>query len=675
MSGTYPSPEFQSIGIAVPAPASGVLGDFSNGSVTATSGTASRTLATSAADVTNVLNYGAVTNTGVDSAPAINGAITASTYGDIFLPSGSYRVNGPLNLKSGQTLRGASDHSTVLYVDQQFSSSGAGVIITTGFDLGGNVIRDLTVQFQQPPDIITTTTAATAVGGTTITVASTAGIAVGNYAQDVTATGAIPVNTTTVTAIAGNVLTLSAAIVAPGVGNGDSIHFGFGRSNMLTIAAGGTSGAGGTGIKYPPAIYINAATSSRVRLENLSIQGAWDGIYGVPNWITNIEMGALDIGWNTDGIVMADAVHVKGWHNWPFGLSSTGSTGVYHDGQVIAWNIGRIDGLNVTGVSMVDSGFNVTSNASAGGVPWTIQGLNMDGNGANLSIAGGTLRISGFYSTGTSTSSGTVINVTGGSLSIDNGNIALGGTLATVVNSGGTLKISNSLMFASNGSTSFISLTGGITMINSCYIQPFGAQAVPLINQTGGVIVVQNNFAHVGTSGTVISVGLDNQQNTILSNSFPGYTISLPAPPISGTYQQGAYGSGTAWGQQLSLGSLNQGGRLDFRRWSDGQATAWIGMSAANAANLALTSTAGSSQIIINGNLADVFQVNNVEVGRFDANGIGAAKVTAAAVAPGAGFAKLAFVAGTNAGTGKLVAYCGTSTTPVTIMDNIGAGF
>src|SRR3989304_6968433 len=45
-----------------------------------------------------------------------------------------------------------------------------------------------------------------------------------------------------------------------------------------------------------------------------------------------------------------------------------------------------------------------------------------------------------------------------------------------------------------------------------------------------------------------------------------------------------------------------------------------------------------------------------------------------AAVAPGAGFGMLRWEAGTNAGTLKLVAYAGTSTTGVTIVDNVGAG-
>lgn len=51
------------------------------------------------------------------------------------------------------------------------------------------------------------------------------------------------------------------------------------------------------------------------------------------------------------------------------------------------------------------------------------------------------------------------------------------------------------------------------------------------------------------------------------------------------------------------------------------------------------------------------------------------AKVTGAATAPTAGNCTMRFEAGTNTGTGKLVAYCGTSTTGVTIADNIGAGF
>lgn len=52
----------------------------------------------------------------------------------------------------------------------------------------------------------------------------------------------------------------------------------------------------------------------------------------------------------------------------------------------------------------------------------------------------------------------------------------------------------------------------------------------------------------------------------------------------------------------------------------------------------------------------------------------GIAKITASGTAPGAAGGKLALVCGTNAGTAKLIAYAGTSTTPVTVIDNIGSG-
>lgn len=53
---------------------------------------------------------------------------------------------------------------------------------------------------------------------------------------------------------------------------------------------------------------------------------------------------------------------------------------------------------------------------------------------------------------------------------------------------------------------------------------------------------------------------------------------------------------------------------------------------------------------------------------------LGFKKISASGTAPGAGNVKLDAVAGTNAGTCKIIMYAGTSTTPVTIVDNVGAG-
>lgn len=53
---------------------------------------------------------------------------------------------------------------------------------------------------------------------------------------------------------------------------------------------------------------------------------------------------------------------------------------------------------------------------------------------------------------------------------------------------------------------------------------------------------------------------------------------------------------------------------------------------------------------------------------------LGMAKITASGTAPGAAGVKVEWVCGTNPGTAKWIAYAGTSTTPSTLVDNIGAG-
>ncbi len=67
-----------------------------------------------------------------------------------------------------------------------------------------------------------------------------------------------------------------------------------------------------------------------------------------------------------------------------------------------------------------------------------------------------------------------------------------------------------------------------------------------------------------------------------------------------------------------------------------------------------------AAPVILNGNVVNPFEQ---------------AKNTQSATAPGAGFCDLRWIAGTNSGTGKIVAACGTSATEVVIADNVGASF
>lgn len=68
------------------------------------------------------------------------------------------------------------------------------------------------------------------------------------------------------------------------------------------------------------------------------------------------------------------------------------------------------------------------------------------------------------------------------------------------------------------------------------------------------------------------------------------------------------------------------------------------------------------------------FQVGSNTALTLVAGEIGLAKIAASGSAPGAAGGKFELVCGTGAGSAKLVAYAGTSTTPVTIVDNIGSG-
>jgi hypothetical protein len=99
----------------------------------------------------------------------------------------------------------------------------------------------------------------------------------------------------------------------------------------------------------------------------------------------------------------------------------------------------------------------------------------------------------------------------------------------------------------------------------------------------------------------------------------------------------------------------------------------------------------GTNGLVL-GNLANrpiVFGTNTLERARIPAGGgfnigptaatlanseLGLNKIAASGSAPGAGSGKLAVVAGTSAGTCKLIMYAGTSTTPTTVIDNVGAG-
>jgi hypothetical protein len=167
------------------------------------------------------------------------------------------------------------------------------------------------------------------------------------------------------------------------------------RANFKTLAAGGTSAAGGTGVKYPWAILSQSESPTRVQVMRVRISGAWDGISSASNvlWLEDIEMGALDCGVSIGEVTggVQDFCHISGYHFWNFDLGGSLYPAVFGDGQTIAMRVGRVDGLNIRDFSSFGGRLVVTSQA-AGFTSIHITNCFMDTDPATIEVNGDMLQ-------------------------------------------------------------------------------------------------------------------------------------------------------------------------------------------------------------------------------------------------------------------------------------------
>lgn len=146
----------------------------------------------------------------------------------------------------------------------------------------------------------------------------------------------------------------------------------------------------------------------------------------------------------------------------------------------------------------------------------------------------------------------------------------------------------------------------------------------------------------------------------------------------------GVGGVGTPGSKFVVQGAANDGVTLTS---STAVTIALLRPTGAEHGELSLFNSAGTQIVSLGGTTATVNYINvdsfgvgttNVaallHLGGDRARPLSIQKSTVAVVAPGAGVGTLRWEVGTNAGTLKLVGYSGTSTTGVTIVDNVGAG-
>lgn len=255
------------------------------------------------------------------------------------------------------------------------------------------------------------------------------------------------------------------------------------RSNFTTLGTC-TSALGGTGCKYPPAIYYNQPlgqqTGARFIIRDMRIAGAWKCISINGNAIStggpflhDLELGCLD----TDIFVQSllDEVHIARVHSWPFGIGDATSLNlynfVYSDWNHVALNLAT--GPAGSG-NVVEDFFSLNGKVilAANTVNMQMTDLNIDGGPPNaITVSGGSgVHISNSHATAgagsaTASVSGTVMTVTGTPTAMLAVGMALQGTgvtpgttvtsFGTGVGNAGTYNISNNLGTLSSRTINF----------------------------------------------------------------------------------------------------------------------------------------------------------------------------------------------------------------------------
>lgn len=524
-----------------------------------------------------VLNvpYGADPTGVKDSTLAINNA--ANSGGTVYLPAGVYHVTDSINI--GNTLTSqclvGDGWGTIIDVSTDFNPAALGVvrILTpnTANSLKRPCVKNVQFRFHQPQDATAVTSQASA-SGNTITLASVpAGVTTGTIVYDATANGRIPSflsaaggvqAITTVTGIAGNVLTLSQSVTS--VASGDTINFAQPRGSFTTLSVGCSLTAGAPGCKYPWAIYNNVASGAD--FENILIAGAWDGIWQHSSTfrVENVYVMALDTGLDIDNC--HNFPQISDYEMWNFGTNAKFTQDfqnggpafdqVFYDGNTNCANIGATDGLAGASLQCWTGKLNLTSTWSWGAFSY----IELDGTNANFSNAGtasGFTQIANFYSSKGGQQTTTPIQVSSGNVSISNihttqsakSGVWSGGA-ANISVTGGRLAIAGGYIWAGNTATvNDTSVSGGVLEISHTeFDMGSGCGALGnagYISQSStGVLRMDNNWFSKSCvslgAGKGITFGSDNTGNWVRNTSSWGAGWTVVGP--SGTFPSGPVG-------------------------------------------------------------------------------------------------------------------------------------
>ena len=292
--------------------------------------------------------------------------------------------------------------------------------------------------------------------------------------------------------------------------------------------------------QYPPAIYAVAAP--RFRIDNIRWSRAWNGLNMTGNsggaYIGRVESGAFNKGLLVDGAL--DFVHIESWHNWPFGFSSGVLYDIYNDGNTIAAEFGRADGVAIDKFAAFHSKF-VILDPGATNIPLEISILQLDGDNSRLVVSGGLTQIGQLYSTKSDVPTNPTVHVTGGRTTIDLVNMIGEEINNQVLVTGGVLRINGGEQLQSRGDSVACQVSGGLLEVRDMTPRwPNLSRTQPFYQQTGGgalrlINTIPDQSQTVASN--LITVSNDSLGNRIEANQIGPATVTLPTTMALGHYE------------------------------------------------------------------------------------------------------------------------------------------
>ena len=524
-----------------------------------------------------------------DSSSAINVALTTVTNGqlsNVILPNGTFLINNPLAVGSttgSQCLIGQG-WGTQLIVGPTFNPNALGVIIpsTNPNAFAQPCVKNVRITFQQPNDLTSPAIGTNASGQATIHVTSTTGLSVGMYVNDQTNLNAIPnppnlqgVTLSTIASINSGASTVTLNVnLAATIPGGDIINFAPPRASFTTLSQGCSTTAGAPFCKYPWAIY-GANSTNDLTLDNVLIEAAWQGVYirGSTFHIGSLKVGALLTGLDIDSCF--NFPKIIDYMFWDFGLNANYTyvqqaalIEAFYDGNPVAANLGRVDGLAVDSLQTWTGIVNLTSTWSFG----SFSQIMLDGANANLSITSATsfgfALIQNLYSTKPAQTYGSPIYLNNtGTFFTKFGNfvvISASPYNSGIVNANGLTTIEGGYIDdIQQANIPMIQVQGGQVQLENLTLDASAGRTDTYLNQTGGSLQIGPNVnfrAAPGAAGVGFATSANNALNSIASTTkLNGWQVSGFTPIGSGSCPIKTQTGFNDWGVFVANGACAAG--------------------------------------------------------------------------------------------------------------------